>query len=146
MVTVNPTMTERSARLYLGDGGQCSSINNIPFLHKPGLHGQVVRTKPLLKKTYLKARMEFTKKHLIDAAGMWRLKFLVEIQHIMSDASLTLHIIQSIPSVLSSIVVAASCNGAAFHQQRLASFSGNMGQWTVQSTGESLMKTCLRQP
>ena len=33
-----------------------------------------------------------------------------------------------------------------FHQHGLASLSGEKGQWMVQSTGESLMKTCLSQP
>uniref|UniRef100_A0A8C4R447 Syndecan/Neurexin domain-containing protein n=1 Tax=Eptatretus burgeri TaxID=7764 RepID=A0A8C4R447_EPTBU len=36
-VTANPTMTESSARPCVQDGGQCSSINNIPFLHKPAV-------------------------------------------------------------------------------------------------------------
>ena len=41
-------------------------------LHKAGLFEQVARKKPLLKKTHLKARMEFVIKHLKDTAGMWR--------------------------------------------------------------------------
>ena len=41
-------------------------------LHKAGLYGQVARRKPLLKKTHLKARMEFAKNHRNDTAGTWR--------------------------------------------------------------------------
>ena len=41
-------------------------------LHKAGLYEQGARKKPLLKKTYLKAHMEFVKNHLNDTAGMWR--------------------------------------------------------------------------
>ena len=41
-------------------------------LHKAGLSGQEARKKLLLKKTYLKARMEFVKKYLNDTAGMRR--------------------------------------------------------------------------
>ena len=46
---------ERSAKLRVQDGGQCSSINNIPYPHKAGLYGQVARKKLFLKKTHLKA-------------------------------------------------------------------------------------------
>jgi len=40
-------------------------------LYKVSLDGQVTRKKALLKKTHLKARMEFVKKHLKNTAGMW---------------------------------------------------------------------------
>ena len=39
-------------------------------LHKAGLHEQVARKKPFLKKTHLKYCMEFVKKYLNDAAEM----------------------------------------------------------------------------
>ena len=68
--------------------------------------------------------------------------FLVQMQSVTSGASPTLYITKSTPSLLSSMVVTTSCHGAAFHQQGRGGLSGSKGQWMVQSTEESLMKTC----
>ena len=80
---------------------------------------------------HLKAHMEFVKKHIDDTAG-WGTKVLWSDTNLTFGlnsqrdvlASLTLHITKSTPSLLSSMVVAVSCYGAAFHQQGLASLSG----------------------
>ena len=73
-VIVNPTMTlkdlQGSVFMVMGVSVYQETISC--SLHKAGLHEQVARKKPLLKKTHLKAHMEFVKKHLYDTAGMWR--------------------------------------------------------------------------
>ena len=124
---------ERSPRLFVQDGvsGHQSTISR--SLHKAGFYGQVARKKPLLKKTHLKARMEFwesilmklpTCGEMVCDQTKQKLKFLVEIHSVTSGASPTLHITQLTPSLLSTMVVAASYHGAAFHQQGLKGLSG----------------------
>ena len=41
-------------------------------LHKAGLYGRVARRKPLLKKTHIKSRLDFAKRHVGDTANMWK--------------------------------------------------------------------------
>ena len=72
-VTVNPSVTLKDLQVSMSEMGVSVHQSTISCsLHKTDLYGQVARKKPLLKKTHLKARMEFTKKHLNDTAGMWR--------------------------------------------------------------------------
>ena len=91
----------------------------------------------ITKKRHLKARMEFVKSILmkLQICGEMvcdqtrqKFKFLVQIQSVTSGESPTLYITQSTPSLLSSMVVTASCHGAAFHQQGLGGLSGSKGQ------------------
>ena len=110
--------------LNLINGGDCV---------KGYVHRRVPRKKPLQRKTHLKARMEFVKIILmkLQTCGEMvcdqtrqKFKFFVSIQSVTSGASPTLYITQSTPSLLSSMVVTASCHGAAFHQQALGGLSG----------------------
>jgi len=72
-VTVNPTMTLKDLQGSMSEMGVSVHQSTISrSRHKAGLNGQVTRKKPFLKKTNLKACMEFVKKNLDDTAGMWR--------------------------------------------------------------------------
>ena len=124
---------ERSARLHVQQVGQCSSINNIPFPSQSWRLWTGGKKGAITEKDARKARIEFARKHLNDTAGMWRnvlwsVKTKTERFGLNSKCyvwhNLTLHITQSTPSRLSRMVVAASCYGAALHQQGLASLSG----------------------
>ena len=69
---MNPIMTLKDLQGTLSEIGVSVHQSTTSLsLYKYGLSGQASRKKTLLKKTHLKAHMEFAKKHLIDTAGMW---------------------------------------------------------------------------
>ena len=62
-VNVNPTMTWKDLQDSMSEMGVSVYQSTISFsLHKAGIHGQVARKKQFLKKTHLKAHMEFVEK------------------------------------------------------------------------------------
>ena len=70
-MSLNPSMTLKDLQGFMCKMGvNVHQSTTSYFLHKAGLYGQVARKKLLLKKTHLKARMEFAKKHLNNTAGM----------------------------------------------------------------------------
>ena len=54
----------------LGDTVHMATIARV--LHKTGLYGRVAKRKPLLKKTRIKSRLEFPRRHVGDSETKWK--------------------------------------------------------------------------
>nr|ACV85768.1 transposase [Acipenser fulvescens]ACV85769.1 transposase [Acipenser fulvescens] len=54
----------------LGDTVHTATIARV--LHKTGLYGRVAKRKPLLKKTCIKSRLEFPRRHVGDSETKWK--------------------------------------------------------------------------
>ena len=54
----------------LGDTVHTATIARV--LHKTGLYGRVAKRKPLLKKTRIKSRLEFPRRHVGDSETKWK--------------------------------------------------------------------------
>ena len=102
-------------------------------LHKFGLCSRVARRKPLLKKAHLESCLRYAKKHSRDSEAMWqkvlwadetKMELLAKMQNATFGANPTQHITQRTPSLLWSMVEAASCYGDVSHQQGLVHLSG----------------------
>ena len=71
-----------------------------------------------------------------------RWNFLAEMQNVTFGENPTQHITQRTPSLLWSMVVAASCYRDVSHHQGLGHLSGKKGKWMLQNTEKSERKTC----
>ncbi|MGH0165707.1 UNVERIFIED_CONTAM: hypothetical protein FKN15_049940 [Acipenser sinensis] len=60
----------QSSTAELGDTLHTATIARV--LHKTGLHGRVAKRKPLLKKTHIKSRLEFARRHVGDSETKWK--------------------------------------------------------------------------
>ncbi len=67
-VKKNPNITVAELQRCIREMGEsCRKSTITAALHQSGLYGRVARRKPLLSARYMKARMEFAKKHLKDS-------------------------------------------------------------------------------
>ncbi|MGH0117532.1 UNVERIFIED_CONTAM: hypothetical protein FKN15_038052 [Acipenser sinensis] len=60
----------QSSTAELGDTVHAATIARV--LHQTGLYGRVAKRKPLLKKTHIKSRLEFARRHVGDSETKWK--------------------------------------------------------------------------
>ena len=66
--------TLKELQAFMAKTGQCVDVTTISqTLHKSGFYGRVAREKKtLLKKSHIKSRLSFAKKHIVDSEAKWQ--------------------------------------------------------------------------
>ncbi|KAG2456615.1 TCB1 transposase, partial [Polypterus senegalus] len=110
-VTKNPMVTLSELQRSSVERGQPSRRTTISAaVHQSGLYGRVARRKPLLSKSHMAARLEFTKRHLKDSQTMrnkilWSDETKLELfgvnawHHIWRKPGTAYHQVNTIPTV-----------------------------------------------
>ncbi|CAJ0951774.1 unnamed protein product [Ranitomeya imitator] len=132
--------------------GTLVSVNTIRnVLHRNGLRSRRARKVPLLSKRHVKARLQFAHDHLEDSDTdwfkvLWSDETKIEIfganPHVTFGDWMALHTTPRIPSLQSSMVVAASCCGAVSQPRGLAIWSASMGRWIARLPGDFGKNLC----
>ncbi|XP_037398390.1 uncharacterized protein LOC119264269 [Pygocentrus nattereri] len=150
-VKADPRAIRRELREDFMAVGALVLINTISNkLPCKSLHSRRARKAPLLSKSPIKAHLKFAHDHLMDSEAHWfkvlwsdetNITVLVPTTPRAFGKRMALHTTPRIPPLLSSMVVAASCCGAASQPRGLAIWSASTGRWIAQPTWTCWPKT-----